>query len=146
MKISRAPFRLIGLAGLGLSLLAALVLLFRKGRMAEAFRGGVPPLEVVRALVPKHPIPMRTIFRECFLVNFQVDPDVMRRLLPAGIEPDLYGGKAWLSIVIAEMERMRPAFLPALFGITYDQVVYRAVVRHGSERASISSGATPITG
>jgi len=134
MKISRAPFRLIGLAGLGLSLLAALVLLFRKGRMVEALRGGVPPLEVARALVPKHPIPMRTIFRECFLVNFQVDPDVMRRLLPAGIEPDLYGGKAWLSIVIAEMERMRPAFLSALFGITYDQVVYRAVVRHGSER------------
>src|SRR6185436_18565695 len=106
----------------------------RRREIGGALRGGVSLVEVARALVPKHPIPMRTIFRECFLVNFAVEPDVMRGLLPEGIEPDLYGGKAWLSIVIAEMDRMRPAFLPPLFGVTYDQVVYRAVVRCEGER------------
>lgn len=111
-----------------------LFLLLRARIIAKGMREGVPPLEILRGLVPKHPIPMRTLFRECFLVNFAVDPAIMRRLLPPNIEPDIYDGKAWLSIVIAEMDKMRPAFLPAIFGVTYDQIVYRAVVRHGDER------------
>src|SRR5438552_13314710 len=32
------------------------------------------------------------------------------------------------------MSRMRPAFLPEAFGVTYNQVVYRAVVTCGAER------------
>ena len=88
----------------------------------------------LRALVPKHPIPMVTRFRHCFLANFAVDPDVMRTLVPRLIEPELHRGEAFLSVVIAHMERMRPAFLPAACGVSYDQVVYRAVVRHRGER------------
>jgi uncharacterized protein YqjF (DUF2071 family) len=90
--------------------------------------------DIARALVPKHPLPMRTLFRRCFLVNFAVDPVVMAACLPTGLEPDLHADQAWLSIVIAEMERMRPAFLPAALGFTYNQVVYRAVVRKGDGR------------
>ena len=106
--------------------------------MGRGWLGAVrPPAsvgEVVRALVPRHPLPMRTLFRQCVLANFAVRPDVMRRLVPLPLEPDLHGGEAWLSVVIAEMERMRPAFLPAFLGVTYHQVVYRAVVRHRGER------------
>ena len=39
-----------------------------------------------------------------------------------------------MSVVIANMERMRPAFLPQVMGVTYNQVVYRAVVRCGGRR------------
>lgn len=77
---------------------------------------------------------MRTTFRRCLLVNFAVDAGAMRRVLPPHIEPDLYGGDAYLSVVVARMEKMRPAFLPRALGITYDQIVYRAVVRCGDER------------
>jgi uncharacterized protein YqjF (DUF2071 family) len=77
---------------------------------------------------------MRTLFRQCVLANFAVRPEVMRRLVPAPLEPDLHAGEAWLSVVIAEMERMRPAFLPAFLGVTYHQAVYRVVVRHRGER------------
>lgn len=84
----------------------------------------------LRALAPKHPIRMRTVFRDCVLVNFAVDPAVMRGLLPAPIEPALHAGAAYLSIVIARLDRMRPAFVPRRLGVTYDQVVYRVVVRH----------------
>jgi uncharacterized protein YqjF (DUF2071 family) len=90
--------------------------------------------DIVRALLPKHPVAMRTVFRDCFLVNFAIEPQVLRDALPAAIEPDLHNGKAYLSIVIAAMERMRPAFLPAFLGVSYHQVVYRAVVRHRGER------------
>lgn len=83
---------------------------------------------------PKHPIPMRTVFRRCFLVNFGVAVDSLRRAIPAPIEPDEHHGEAYVSVVIAEMEKMRPAFLPRIFGVTYTQVVYRAVVRCRGER------------
>jgi uncharacterized protein YqjF (DUF2071 family) len=84
--------------------------------------------------LPKHPVPMRTMFRRCLLVNFAVDVDAMRSVLPPHVEPDVYGGHAYLSVVVAEMEKMRPAFLPRALGITYNQVVYRVVVRCGDER------------
>jgi uncharacterized protein YqjF (DUF2071 family) len=96
--------------------------------------GSIPPSRTtfnaaVRSMVPKHPVPMQTLFRECFLVNFAIKPEALRPLIPAPIDLDLYGGEAYLSIVIAQMDRMRPAFLPRALGITYDQVVYRVVVR-----------------
>jgi uncharacterized protein YqjF (DUF2071 family) len=87
-----------------------------------------------RVRLPKHPVPMRTMFRRCLLVNFAIDPDAMGRALPPHIEPDLYDGDAYLSVVVAQMERMRPAFAPQAFGVTYNQIVYRVVVRCGDER------------
>jgi predicted DCC family thiol-disulfide oxidoreductase YuxK len=38
-------------------------------------------------------------------------------------------GKAFLSVVIADLEDMRLGFSPRLFGFDYTQVVYRAIVR-----------------
>ena len=83
---------------------------------------------------PKHPIPVQTIFRRCLLANFAVDPDVMRLALPTHIEPDLHDGAAYLSVVVGQMEKMRPAAVPKALGITYNQIVYRAVVRYRDER------------
>jgi len=85
-------------------------------------------------LIPVHPVPMRTVFRHCFLVNFALRPDVLASRLPDHVRPDVHDGWSYLSIVITEMERMRPAFLPRALGITYTQVVYRAVVLCGRER------------
>jgi uncharacterized protein YqjF (DUF2071 family) len=88
----------------------------------------------VRRWLPIHPVAMTTMFRRCFLVNFDVDPAAMRARLPVHLEPDLHAGRAFLSIVIADMVRMRPGALPPVFGITYTQVVYRAVVKCAGER------------
>ena len=81
-------------------------------------------------------VPMRTVFRHCFLVNFAVKPDVLASRLPDHVRPDVHDGWSYLSIVIAEMELTRPAFLPRALGITYSQVVYRAVVVCGRERGA----------
>jgi uncharacterized protein YqjF (DUF2071 family) len=91
-------------------------------------------LSSLTSLVPKHPLPMKTTFRDCFLVNFAMAPETLARVLPPPLEPDVYAGQAFLSVVIADMERMRPAFVPRALGVTYRQVVYRAVVRCGEER------------
>lgn len=91
-------------------------------------------LSILTTVVPKHPLPMKTTFRDCFLVNFAMAPETLARVLPAPLEPDVYAGQAFLSVVVADMERMRPAFVPRALGMTYRQVVYRAVVRCGGER------------
>ena len=84
--------------------------------------------------LPKHPFPVQTSFRECHLVNFAIDPAALARVLPAPLVPDVYADRAWLSVVIAQMSAMRPVGVPEALGITYNQVVYRAVVRHGNAR------------
>jgi uncharacterized protein YqjF (DUF2071 family) len=84
--------------------------------------------------LPKHPFPVQALFRNCHLVNFAVDPSALARVLPAPLVPDVYADRAWLSVVIAQMSSMRPVGVPELLGVTYNQVVYRAVVRHGNAR------------
>ena len=83
---------------------------------------------------PRHAFPVQTVFRRCILVNFAVDPDELARALPAHVEPDVHNGEAYVSVVVGEMDKMRPARLPHALGITYNQIVYRAVVRCGDER------------
>jgi uncharacterized protein YqjF (DUF2071 family) len=83
---------------------------------------------------PKHAFAVRTVFRRCLLVNFAVDPDELGAALPRHVVPDVYDGEAFLSVVVGQMDRMRPARVPRALGITYNQIVYRAVVRCGDER------------
>jgi uncharacterized protein YqjF (DUF2071 family) len=89
---------------------------------------------VVRSIVPKHPVPMQTLFRECVLVNFAVKPFVLRSLIPSPLELEMHQGEAYVSVVIAQMNKMRPALFPQVLAVTYDQVVYRVVVRARGER------------
>ena len=81
--------------------------------------------------LPKHPLPMKTTFRHCFLVNFAMDAKTLRRVLPKGLEPDVHdaSGKAFVSVVLADLEAMRPGFIPRALGSDFTQVVYRAIVR-----------------
>lgn len=147
---------------------------------------------------PKHMFPMKTTFRNCFLVNFSMEPHVLKAQLPPGLEPDIYNGslshtlppslsvrawdsvcvhaqgararvcvcfvflcflldkskfhtfvgKAFLSVVIADLESMRIGYFPKWLGNSlilprphtllmcllhtgsdFTQVVYRAIVR-----------------
>lgn len=84
--------------------------------------------------LPKHPVPMRAVFRRCWLLTWRIEPGALQRQLPPGLSPWIHDGSAWLSIVVARMHDMRPTFLPRLLGVAFDQVVYRAVVTRGDER------------
>lgn len=83
---------------------------------------------------PKHPLAVETTFRRCLLVNFALDPAVLRQALPEHIEPDEYRDRAFVSVVIAQMDKLRPLGVPKILGFTYNQIVYRAVVRCHGER------------
>lgn len=67
-------------------------------------------------------------------MNFAVDPAELDTVLPSHVEPDTFNGEAYLSVVVSQMDKMRPVGVPRTLGITYNQIVYRAVVRCGDER------------
>lgn len=62
--------------------------------------------------LPKHPFPVQTVFRSCLLANFALDPELLARLLPRHIEPDTHDGNAYVSVVIGQMDKMRPESYP----------------------------------
>lgn len=84
---------------------------------------------IIGRYAPKHIFPMRTTFRNCFLVNFSMEPNTLRGVLPPGLSPDLYNGKAFVSIVVSDLQDMRIGYFSRLTGFDYTQIVYRAIVR-----------------
>jgi uncharacterized protein YqjF (DUF2071 family) len=84
-------------------------------------------------LAPKHPVGMTTDYRTVAIVNYSVDRDVLRRLIPAALELDAAHDRGYVTLVCADMVKMRPSPMPRLLGITYDQVVYRVPVRYRGE-------------
>ena len=74
------------------------------------------------------PLRMRTVFQDVLLPTWAVDPSTLAGLLPGVMRPWLHHGRAYVSIVIANMRGMRPAPLPEMLGSNAYQIVYRAIV------------------
>lgn len=57
---------------------------------------------------------MRQSWRNLLFLHFGTDPDLVRPLLPPGLEPDTFGGRAWIGLVPFQMHGIRPRWGPAL--------------------------------
>ncbi len=69
----------------------------------------------------------------CF-VHWEVDPDELQRLLPAGLELDLYDDKAWIGIVPFDMEGVMRRPFPAISWLSdFPEINVRTYVRHGGK-------------
>jgi Uncharacterized conserved protein (COG2071) len=64
------------------------------------------------------------------LVNFRVDPDVARRLVPAPLEPILQRGACVAGICLIRLERLRPKGLPAALGLASENMAHRIAIRY----------------
>lgn len=62
------------------------------------------------------------------LVNYQVDPDVLARTLPAPFRPQLVRGVGLAGICLIRLKGVRPRGLPALLGITSENAAHRTAV------------------
>ena len=73
---------------------------------------------------------MRQRWRDLLFLHWEVPVDSILPTLPAGLEPDTFGGRAFLGSVPFRMEGVRPAFLPALPGISdFPELNLRTYVR-----------------
>lgn len=63
------------------------------------------------------------------LVNFRADPAVVQRLLPGPFRPKLHSGYAIVGVCLIRLEHIRPAGLPAAFGISSENSAHRIAVQ-----------------
>jgi hypothetical protein len=69
------------------------------------------------------------VIRRRILVNFRVDPDVARKLVPDALELQLHGGWAHAGICLIRLEQIRPACSPIEIGLASENVAHRFAVR-----------------
>jgi Uncharacterized conserved protein (COG2071) len=68
------------------------------------------------------------LIRRRLLVNFRVDPEVMRRCMPSPFRPKLHAGYAIAGICLIRLEQIRPKGLPAFLGISSENAAHRIAV------------------
>jgi len=71
---------------------------------------------------------MRGIIDRRILVNFRVDPEVLRPLVPAPFRPQLYRGFGMVGICLIRLKRVRPRWLPPWLGIGSENAAHRTAV------------------
>lgn len=73
---------------------------------------------------------VRTEWHDALSLNYAVRPEALAALLPAPLEPEIFHGSAWVQVLCSRLREMRPQGVPALFGVDFHQVSYRAAVRY----------------
>jgi uncharacterized protein YqjF (DUF2071 family) len=73
----------------------------------------------------RHPIAVEAHFRHCLTLTYAVPPDVVRPLLPPGLELDTYDGHAFVAVALVQTEKLRPGALPAALGQDFFLAGYR---------------------
>jgi uncharacterized protein YqjF (DUF2071 family)/uncharacterized membrane protein YphA (DoxX/SURF4 family) len=73
----------------------------------------------------RHPIPIQAHLRDCLTLTYALPPNVLRRLLPPGLELETCGGYAFVAVALVQTESLRPAGLPALMGQDFFLAGYR---------------------
>jgi hypothetical protein len=68
------------------------------------------------------------VIRRRILVNFRVDPRVMRNLMPSRFTPKLQAGQAIAGICLIRLEQIRPKLLPQFIGISSENAAHRVAV------------------
>lgn len=76
-------------------------------------------------------------WRDQVILHWAVPVREVRRLLPDGLEPDLYRGVAYVGVSILEASRARPAFVPLKVGLRFHQVTVRTYVHAAGENPGL---------
>ncbi len=67
------------------------------------------------------------------LINFQVDPEALARVLPEPFRPQLVNGCGMAGICLIRLKRLRPLGLPAFCGLTSENAAHRIAVEWDDE-------------
>src|SRR5687767_7171473 len=76
-------------------------------RATQNYRPTEGPPERVRAV-------MFQSWNVISFLHWRYEPDVLRRFLPDGLEPDTFDHSGWVSLTPFRLEGLRPAFVPPI--------------------------------
>lgn len=69
---------------------------------------------------------------DLLFAHWPVEAEPLRRLIPAGLNLDLFEGRAWISVVPFRMSHVRPRYLPGLPGLSaFAELNVRTYVTRG---------------
>ena len=77
----------------------------------------------------KNPLTMVGRIERCWLFAYRAPAELVRRLVPSPLEPLEKGPWGFFNLVVCEIERMRPAGVPRVLGVSYRHAAYRIPVR-----------------
>src|SRR5262245_38487671 len=68
------------------------------------------------------------LIKRRLLINYRVDPSVMRRQLPAPFRPKLHENSAIAGICLIRLEHIRPRPFPRALGLSSENAAHRIAV------------------
>jgi hypothetical protein len=71
---------------------------------------------------------LKGIIQRRMLINFRASPEVVQSLLPPPFRPQLHSGHAIVGVCLIRLERLRPAGLPRVFGLSSESAAHRFAV------------------
>jgi len=73
------------------------------------------------------------IIRRRFLLNYRVRPEVIEKIVPSPFRPKLKNGYAVAGICLIRLEKIRPVYVPSVFGISSENSAHRIAVEWDEE-------------
>lgn len=101
---------------------------------------GVQWPALLRARLRRHPVPIEAHFDHCLALTYAVPADVLRPLLPPGLELDTVGSHGFVAVALVQTRSLRPAGLPKRLGQDFFLAGYRVFVRFRSENGRTLRG------
>lgn len=83
---------------------------------------------------------VRGIIDRRILVNYRVEPEILRRMLPAPFEPKVYAGYGIAGVCLIRLQSIRPPFVPGWLGTQSENAAHRIAVQwweNGSQREGV---------
>ena len=71
---------------------------------------------------------IKGIIKRRILVNYRAEASVIQKILPAGMRPKLFEGKAIAGICLIRTEKIRPKGFPSMFGVASENAAHRIAV------------------
>jgi len=97
------------------------------GRKTSRYIYALQALATITPTIMKIPTIYGIIERR-ILVNFTVDPDIIRRIIPQPFRPKIYKDKAIVGICLIRLKQIRPKGLPIFMGISSENGAHRIAV------------------
>jgi DoxX-like family/Uncharacterized conserved protein (COG2071) len=98
--------------------------------LAAAWYAADPALlSGLRARLQRHPFAVDAHFDSAVALTYALPADVLRRLLPPGLELETVGGDAFLAVALVQTRDLRPAGWPRALGRDFFLAGYRIFTR-----------------
>jgi uncharacterized protein YqjF (DUF2071 family) len=88
----------------------------------------------------RHPFAVRAWFRHSLVLTYAFPEQVLKALLPPGLELDTFEGLGFVAIALVQTENLRPETLPSSFGQNFILTGYRIFARYRTKENRVLRG------